>query len=95
MRGRQSGGDESSNRNTAVLSEAGWRTEGKFGSAATFNGATSFGEAADIDAISPQTEATFQAWVSLDAAPSDLASVFKPTNVRIIKKDRVSNRFAN
>lgn len=72
--------DATINRNTGVLSGAEWRGAGRFGSAVTFNGTTSFVEAADIDAISLQTEATFQAWVWLDAAPSEVASVFNKWN---------------
>ena len=33
-------------------------------------------EAADIDALNPGTEATFEAWVFLNSLPTDLVSVF-------------------
>src|SRR3989442_10153783 len=37
---------------------------------------TSYAESPDIDALSPGANATFEAWVSLSAAPSEIASVF-------------------
>src|SRR3989449_1738626 len=68
--------DTSVNKNTATLSAASWSTAGKFGDALSFNGTTSYVEAPDLDALTPGANATFEAWVSLSAAPSEVASVF-------------------
>jgi Concanavalin A-like lectin/glucanases superfamily/Fibronectin type III domain len=67
--------DVSPNHNTATLNGAAWTASGKFGSALAFNGASSFVEAPDITALTPQTDATFEAWVLLTATPSETASV--------------------
>src|SRR5437867_4852435 len=68
--------DASVNRNTATLSGATWNASGKFGSAISFNGTTSYVESPDIDALSPGANATFEAWVFLNSAPTEIASVF-------------------
>src|SRR5205823_8333271 len=46
----------------------------------SFNGTSSVVEAADIDALTPGTAATFEAWVTLNAAPNEVASVFNKWN---------------
>jgi hypothetical protein len=71
----QSTADASSNRNTGSVAGAGW-TPGKFGAGLSFNGTSSFVNAADIDPLTLQTTATFMAWVSLNGAPAETASVF-------------------
>ncbi|PYR58216.1 MAG: hypothetical protein DMF85_11390 [Acidobacteria bacterium] len=68
--------DISANSNTATLSGASWTASGKFGSALAFNGTSSFVESPDIAALTPQTAATFQAWVFLTSTPAETASVF-------------------
>ena len=67
--------DRSIYNNTALLSEAIW-TVGPFGAGVLFNGASSFVEAADIDALTLRTEATFQAWVLLSSVSTETASIF-------------------
>jgi hypothetical protein len=68
--------DTSSNSNTSTINGAAWTTAGQFGNALSFNGTSSYVEAADIDALTPGTGATFEAWVSLNSAPAEIASVF-------------------
>jgi hypothetical protein len=69
--------DSSSNHNTAALSAAtSWTAAGRYGNALAFEGSASFVEASDINPLTPQTEATWQAWVRLNAAPAETASVF-------------------
>src|SRR5207253_2073619 len=57
-------------------SGASWRSGGKFGNAVSFNSTSSYVEAVDIDALTPGTGATFEAWVYLNSAPTEIASVF-------------------
>jgi hypothetical protein len=71
-----SAADASPNRNTGTLNGPTWTSAGKFGSGLTFDGTTDFVEAADIDALSPQSDATFQAWVRLTSAPTEVATIF-------------------
>jgi chitodextrinase len=66
--------DASPYRNTGTLSGATW-TAGRWGNAVALNG-TSLVEAADIVQLTPQTNATFHAWVRLTTAPTEVASVF-------------------
>ena len=68
--------DASVNKNTATLSGASWSSGGKFGNAVSFNSTSSYVEAVDIDALTPGTGATFEAWVYLNSAPTEIASVF-------------------
>jgi concanavalin A-like lectin/glucanase superfamily protein/Big-like domain-containing protein len=68
--------DVSSNNNTATLSAAAWTSSGRFGSGLTFNGTSSVVEAADINPLTAQADATFMAWVFLNSAPTEVASVF-------------------
>jgi hypothetical protein len=68
--------DTSNNSNTGTLNGAAWTTAGKFGNALAFNGTSSYVKAADIDALTPGTGATFEAWVFLNSAPTEIASVF-------------------
>jgi hypothetical protein len=68
--------DTSPNHNTATITDALWGA-GKFGGGLSFNGVTSFIEGADIDALTPLGDATFQAWIYLVNAPTtEVASVF-------------------
>jgi hypothetical protein len=57
----------------ATLQSAGWGA-GRYGSALSPNG-NGFAEAADRDALSPGTSATFSAWVYLTSAPTEMASI--------------------
>src|SRR5439155_23176401 len=41
----------------------------------SFNGSNSYVEALDADTLSPGTEATFSAWIFLNSAPTETASV--------------------
>jgi concanavalin A-like lectin/glucanase superfamily protein len=68
--------DDSPNRNAGTLSGATWTTAGRSGNAVAFNGTGGLVEAADIDPLTPQTDVTFQAWVLLSSAPTEVASVF-------------------
>jgi hypothetical protein len=72
--------DVSANNNTAALSGATWSTSCRFGNCLSFNGTSNFVESPDIDALTPGTGATFEAWVVLPAAPSETASVFNKWN---------------
>ena len=75
-----SAADSSPHRNTATLNGATWAASGGVGNALALDGTAGFAEAADIDAISPGTEATFQAWVMLSSAPVEVASLFNKWN---------------
>src|SRR5439155_7110598 len=59
--------------NAATLNNASWTT-GKFGNAVSFNGSSSYVEAA-ISALTPGTTATFEAWVYRRSTPTELVSV--------------------
>jgi fibronectin type 3 domain-containing protein len=67
--------DASVNRNTATVSQTTWSPACRFGNCLAFNGTTSFVDAPDLDVLTLGTEATFEAWVVLTAAPTELASV--------------------
>jgi len=68
--------DASPFHNLGTLTDAVWGA-GKFGGGLSFNGTTSFVEAPDIDPLTPLGDATFQAWVYLQSAPTtEVASVF-------------------
>jgi hypothetical protein len=67
--------DSAPYHNAATITDAVWGA-GKFGGSLLFNGSTSFIEAADIDAITPLADATFHAWIYLENAPTDVASIF-------------------
>jgi hypothetical protein len=67
--------DVSVNNNNATLSAATWSTTCRFSNCLSFNGTSSFAESSDINALTPGADATFEAWISLDTAPSDVASV--------------------
>ena len=68
--------DNSVNANTATVSATSWSTSCQFGTCLAFNGTSSFVDTPDDDVLSPGANATFEAWVFLTAAPTDLASVF-------------------
>jgi hypothetical protein len=72
--------DQSVHNNTANVSGAGWSSACKFGNCLQFNGTSSFVESADIAPLTPATEVTFQAWVSLSATPAETASIFNKWN---------------
>ncbi len=65
--------DWSPTGNAATLVGASWAA-GQFGSALSTSGA-SFAEAADNDALTPGTTATFSAWVYLTGTPGEVASI--------------------
>lgn len=67
--------DASSSGNTGTIHGAAWTTAGKFSNALSFNGSNSYVEALDADTLSPGTEATFSAWIFLNSAPTETASV--------------------
>src|SRR5438309_1054384 len=68
--------DASGNGNTGTLNGATWTTAGKYGNALSFNGSSAYVEAANSNTLNPGTTATFEAWVFLNSAPTELASVF-------------------
>ena len=68
--------DGSVNNNTATVSGTTWSTACRFGACLAFNGTSSFVETPDADVLTPGVNATFEAWVVLTAAPTEIASVF-------------------
>jgi hypothetical protein len=72
--------DGSVNNNTGDVVATPWSSACKFGNCLSFNGSSSFVESADIAALTLSTEATFEAWVSLSAAPSETVSIFNKWN---------------
>jgi len=66
--------DASGNGNTGSLVGASW-TAGHNGSALSFNGISSYVEAANSNSLNPGTAATFSAWVNVVAANADISSV--------------------
>jgi hypothetical protein len=66
--------DSSPTANPATLmSGAGWAS-GYFGGA-LLPGATGYAQSADVDALTPGTSATWEAWVYLTSPPTELASI--------------------
>src|SRR5439155_16009072 len=47
-----------------------------FSNCLSFNGTSSFVESPDIAALTPGTNATFEAWISLAGVPTDTGSIF-------------------
>lgn len=72
--------DASVNNSSGTLSGAAWSTSCRFGNCLFFNGTSNFVESPDIDALTPGTEATFEAWIALAAAPAETASIFNKWN---------------
>jgi hypothetical protein len=65
--------DASPSGNTATLTSPAWAV-GQFGSALFPNGAA-YAESPDLAALTPGATATFEAWVYLTSAPTELASI--------------------
>ncbi len=76
--GGTSTADWSPTGNAATLLGASWAA-GRFGTALSTSGA-SFAEAADNDALTPGTAATFSAWVYLTGTPGEVASIVNKWN---------------
>jgi hypothetical protein len=70
-----SAADTSPSSNTATIAGATWSSVCRFGSCLAFDGTSSIVEAPDVDALTPGAQATFEAWVSLSAAPTETATV--------------------
>jgi len=75
--------DASVSSNSGMLSGATWSTACKIGKCLSFNGTSSFVESPDINALSPGVNATFEAWVLLPSAPTELASIVNKWNQSI------------
>ena len=75
--------DGSASRNSGTMSGATWSTACKFGKCLSFNGTSSFVESPDINPQTPGVNATFEAWVLLPSAPTELASIVNKWNQTI------------
>lgn len=75
--------DASASNNTGAVSGAAWSTACRIGKCLSFNGAGSFVESPDINALTPGADATFEAWVFLASAPTEIVSIFNKWNQTI------------
>jgi len=73
-------GDGSVSNNSGTVSAAAWSTACKLGKCLSFNGTSSFVESSDISPLTPGVNATFEAWVLLPSAPTELASILNKWN---------------